>query len=168
MSMKSRRFVTIILCIIFVIIGVLFLYNFYKHIRNNNTLKTFFVDSEEAEQIVLRDYTENKAYFNEVAALLLNYSETDLRFSNDSNVTPTDLTKNEYFYKNNATKSVDKLGYDVIAKSYENGIYFFRFRQPFLGRGLMYYKNGFCPDYNENIIKYLPITEDGWYYFEES
>ena len=117
----------------------------------------FHISSKEAQDIVKRDFSEHSEDFKIIADLLLAYTDRDISISDNKYDTSTDMTINNDIYQMEAGKNLSELGYDLITKPLEGGVYFYRFRQPFLGRGLMYYPNGFCPEYNHynRIIMYL-------------
>lgn len=76
------------------------------------------------------------------------------------------LSENDAADKTPHMETLNNLGYDIIRKE-NGGVYFYRFRQPFLGRGIMYYPDGFQSDYNPLIISYKSIKDEKWYFFVE-
>ena len=127
----------------------------------------FHVSSRKAQNTVRIEFKDNSNYFREVAGFLLSYPGQDLRISDNPYVSSNDAIINEKVYQTEAGKKISELGYDLIRTELEGGVYFYRYRIRDLGRGLMYYPNGFRLEYNKQVIDYIPLTEDGWYYFAE-
>ena len=106
----------------------------------------FHISNGEAEKIINNEFMDNYNYFTDIANDLLN--------------------DNDATYKTPYMETLNDLGYDIIKKK-NGGIYFYRFRQPFLGRGVMYYPAGFQSDYNPLIVSYKSIKDEEWYFFVE-
>ena len=124
------------------------------------------ISRKEGIEIVTTEFEKYDDDFKEIAALMLTYTNKEVQITT-SEYAPNDSEVSEIIYQNEAGQRISNLGYDMIRKTLDGGVYFFRFRMPKSGRGLMYYPNGFQPEYNGLITEYIPLTEDGWYYFAQ-
>lgn len=159
-GINLKRILHIILLLCVLILAILSIYGFSR----------LYIDSEEVCNTVKNDYNKNSEYFEEIATLLLKYNDVGIRISNDksNNWGGTEKEVNEIVLQSYEWKYINKLGYNLITKPYDGGVYFYRFRQIGVGRGIMYYPNDFQPEHNRLIVECVPITDDGWYYFTET
>lgn len=71
----------------------------------------------------------------------------------------------ESFTQRSSVKKLFYSGYETIEKT-QNGIYFIKQYGLTRIKAIMYYPNGFSPEYNGLVTRYTKI-EEGWYYSEQ-
>ena len=126
------------------------------------------INNREAYEIIAGEYLENQSYFEEIANLLLQYDDVGIQITADekSNYGLTEKKVYDILKETDAWEYMINSGYAMVSKPLDGGVYFYRFRQIGLGRGVMYYPDGFIPEYNDRIAEYISLS-DGWYFFAE-
>ena len=126
------------------------------------------INNKEAYETVKNEYFENQTYFEEIANLLLQYEDVGIQITADekSNYGLTEKKVYDILKETDAWEYMINSGYAMVSKPLDGGVYFYRFRQIGLGRGVMYYPDGFIPEYNDRIAEYIALS-DGWYFFAE-